>query len=177
MAKGLLLEKLMSTPFDISHVGLGIYAEDVAGVAKLVIRDENNVTIPLQEAVEQVAGNNQFFKRTMMNMTGATIPVNTPVYISSPGEISPTDATGSITSVFFGITKTTSNHGETVDVIYSGVVTNFFNTPEVGYVWLSTLVGQVALVAPNTPGDRLIIVGIADGLDLIIQVSLMGQVA
>jgi len=176
MPKGIGLTSNLSNPFPPSYDGVGIYCHDDGVNKKLVIRDEDNNIIPVQDIAEQVGGNSQNFSRTMTNMSGITIPAGKAVYISAPGQISLADSTGSTTSVFFGITKTSIPNGQQGDVIYSGVAPGVFLVPITGYIWLDTTAGELIDSPPQNPGESQVIVGLADGLDLIIQPQLLGTV-
>lgn len=160
-----------SDPFAAGQAGL--FYDPVNG---LKIRNPDNSIISAQEVLEQVGGNSQNFQRLMQNNSGTTIPAKSAVYISSPGYIAPADSTGSTTSVFFGITTASIANGGSGSVIYTGIVQGFFGSPTTGYVWLDTVAGQVTTIPPSSPGERLVIVGIADGLDLILQPQVQGEI-
>lgn len=158
-------------PFSAGQAG--IYYDIVDGFK---FRKTNNTYVNAQIILEQVGGDAQRLERTMQNSSGATIPAKSAVYISSPGYIDLADSTGPVTSMFFGITSSSIANGDSGAVIHTGVVKDFFASPTSGYVWLDTIAGQVSTVPPSNPGERLMIVGIADGLDLILQPHLQGDV-
>lgn len=161
-----------SDPFAAGKAG--IYYDPTEG---LKIKKPDNTYLKAQDILEQVSGNAQNFQRLMQNSTGTTIAAKKAVYIASPGNIAPADASDATKSVFLGVTAASISTGSSGPVIYSGVVENFFGSPTSGYVWLDTLAGEVSTVAPTGAGEKLVIVGIADGLDLILQPQVIGEVA
>jgi hypothetical protein len=171
------LTPVATNPLAVNKMGL--WVQDVAGVKKLVYTKQSGSNISVEGILEQVGGNAQNFARTFQNTTGATIPAGAPVYVISPGHIALTSASDNNAHVFLGITKTSIAHNAFGEVIYAGVVPGIFTGMgfSSGYIWIDSTPGGLSLVSPSTPGQWLVIAGLIDGDDLILQPQWNGQLA
>lgn len=154
----------------------GFWLKDNGISTELMFKKDDDTHIDIQNVIEQVGGNSQNFSRSMLNSSGITIPAGKAVYIAAPGQIGLADATGSITSVFFGITTESIPNGQIGNVVYAGIVPNVLQAPLTGHIWLDTIAGELTVNPPQNPGDYQVTVGIADGLDLILQPQVFGLV-
>jgi hypothetical protein len=115
--------------------------------------------------------------RLMINGSSATIPAGSPVYITSPGQVALAHCDSDVAHVFLGIAAAPIAAGQQGKIIYAGVVPGIFQGMGLnsGYIWLGSTPGQLSLVEPQNVGDYLVIIGLIDGDDLILQPQMNGQ--
>lgn len=167
--KGIAFIPQNSNPFQPGQTGF--WVKDYGATSNFVFTDENGVTLDAGQIITQVGGNAQYFARNYTNNSGATIPAGSPVYITSPGHVDLASAADSVRSVFFGIAQNAIPNGTSGPVIYQGVVSGIFTGLgfSSGYIWLSSTQGGLQLSQPTSAGNYLVIVGLIDGNDLILQ--------
>lgn len=154
----------------------GLWTRDNVGTTELMYKTDGNVNIPISQTIVNLSSNNQYFSKTMLNNSGLTIAANKVVYINAPGQIALADSTGAITSIPFGITMESIPNGSSGKVIYAGTAAGVLGSSMTSYVWLDTIAGEMSISPPQNPGEFQVILGIADGFDLIFRPQALGQV-
>lgn len=146
---------------------------------KLFFTNPDGSFLAVSGGIEHITGDNANLKRSMQNTTGATIPVNSAVYISGTRQIALADADDPIKHRIFGFTAASVGNNDWVDVIYQGVVPNLLAGSGIAsgsWVWLQAVPGTISDTDAGITGAYLVIVGQADGDDLIIQIQTNGQI-
>lgn len=174
---GLEFDEVNTSPLAVGKSGFYVHPTD-----GLIFMKKNGPTAAVQvkisEVVANLSGDSGSLKRSMQNASGATIPAGTPVYISGIRQIALADADNEAAARFFGITAQTIASGAFGDVIYQGVVPGILSgtgIPAGEYLWLQTTPGSMDTMPPDTSGSFLIIIGISDGDDLILQQQTNGR--
>ena len=171
MAKGMRIQPSASNPLGAGQRGIWVnssndlvYEDSVAPV---------NVTQKISDlgSGTSISGISKLYT----NNSGVTIPAYSPVYISAAGEITMAINTADFSSRVIGITTQAINHGATGFVQLTGYLSNvFFSSFTVGdHVYLDSVAGQMTSVEPSTPGQYIVIIGIADDNTFILQPSFM----
>jgi hypothetical protein len=172
---GIQFTPVPSNPFPTGQIGIWVDSDDEL----LRYTKQTGEVVNVGEVIEDLGGNSQHLSRVKLNNSGATIPSGSAVCIKSDGSISLADADDPANAIFFGITAESIPHGSSGKVIYNGVVAGILTglgLTSGTYLWLSTTPGQLSTSPPTTQGSYLVIVGIIDGNDLIIQTQVSGQV-
>jgi hypothetical protein len=167
------------TPQSSSPLASGVAGFWVHPTEGLQYQHTDNTVVAISQAVEAISGNAASLSMTMTNGSGATIPAGSPVYISDTSTVKLANAGADVTSRFFGIAAVSIAAGATGQVIYQGVVPGMLTglgLPAGEYLWLQTSDGGMSPTAPSTAGAYLIILGITNGNDLILQQQTNGIV-
>lgn len=167
-----------ANPVALGNVGLWVSTD--ATNPKLMYTRADGTILPVGSILELIGGSAASLSIMMKNSTGATLPVGVPVYISAAGEVALADTDSPVAHRFFGITAQTIANGATGKIIYQGVVPGILAGTGMqagAYVWLGDTPGLMQDIAPSTSGSFLIIIGICNGDDLILQQQTNGQIS
>jgi hypothetical protein len=172
---GIQFTPVPSNPFPSGMIGIWVDSSN----EQLKYTKQDGGVLDVGGVIEEFGSENQYFSRTKTNNSGVTIPSGSAVCIKSDGSIGLADADDPANSVFFGIASESIAHGSSGKIIYHGVVAGILTglgLPSGTYLWLSTTPGQMSTSAPTQAGSYLVIIGIVDGNDLILQPQVNGQV-
>jgi len=147
----------------------------VAGANISITPSGSNITIASS------GGSGTDFTINLLNMTGSTIPAYSAVYLSATGQITPANCTNSppAASRVIGITTAAITNGNSGPVIYGGYIAGALTGLGIStgdYVYLSSSPGVLTSTAPSTPGYETVILGVANGNDLFLQIQNIGTV-
>lgn len=173
ITSGLHQMPVEANPIPAESVGLWVDEE----TKRLQYTRPDGSVLHAGDILELIDGGYFQMTRTMQNGTEATIPVGKAVYIMAPGKVAPASCNSEVGHIFMGITATTIPPEGTGKIIYGGVVPSIFQGMGLnsGYIWLGSAPGELSLVEPENVGDYLVIIGLIDGEDLILQPQLNGQ--
>jgi hypothetical protein len=172
---GVELTPQTSNPIPTGKVGFWVNGSN----HELMFTREDGSILQAGAILENLGGNSASLSIDMTNNTGSSIPAGAPVYISGSSQIALADADSDLAHRFFGITAQAIPSGSSGKVIYQGVVPGILagsGIPSGEYIWLQTTPGGMAPVEPSSQGAFLIIIGISNGDDLILQQQTNGRV-
>jgi hypothetical protein len=173
---GIELTPQVTNPLSSGKTGLWVDNTN----KQLMYTRHDNTLLPLGNIVESLGGQFQQFTRTMKNLTGATIPAGSAVYISGQGQIGLCNASSSPAFKFFGITAASIPNASTGTVVYLGSIQGIFTglgIPAGSYIWISEVSGALSTTPATSAGSFEVIVGISDGDDLILQPQVRGDLS
>lgn len=157
---------------------IGLWVDQAAN--HLSFSRVDGTILPIGQILEAQAGQYQQLTRNMRNLTGATIPAGSAVYISGPGQIDLCNASGTDAFKFFGITATSIPNASTGSVVYLGSINGIFTSlgiPAGSYIWISDTSGALSTVPASGASSKEVIVGLSDGDDLILQPQVRGDLS
>jgi hypothetical protein len=174
---GLEFDEVSASPLAAGKSGFFVHPTDGLVFVKKT-GASTQAPLKISQIVQALSGDSGSLRRSMQNTSGATIPAGSPVYISGNRQIALADADDEGKARFFGITAQTIADGAFGDVIYQGVVPGILQgsgIPAGEYVWLQASPGAMDITPPNTVGTFLVVIGLSDGDDLILQQQTNGR--
>lgn len=160
-------------PIQVGNVGIWVDSD----TSRLQYTRPDGTILHVGDILENVGSDDFQMTRTMTNISTASIPAGSPVYIVSPGNIALAHCDSETAHKFFGIAAATIPAGQSGKIIYGGIAPGIFSGMgfNTGYIWLGSTPGSLQLVEPDNSGDYLMIIGLIDGEDLILQPQLNGK--